>query len=70
MIKDIFDSFKDNLRERTTNPFLGTFVIVWVIKNWKLVYSLFYFDKDFTLEKRLNYISSYFKEDTFGENLV
>jgi len=69
MIKDIFDSFKDNLKERTTNPFLGTFVIVWVVKNWRVVYSLFYFDKEFKLQQRLDYIASYFNGHSFVGNL-
>lgn len=70
MVKDLFDSFKDNIKERTTNPFLGTFLIVWLIKNWVLVYSLFYFDSKLTLDKRISYIQDYFNAQPFWLNLL
>jgi hypothetical protein len=70
MVKDIFDSFKDSVKERTTNPFLGTLIIVWILKNWKLVYSLFYFDSRFTLAERLLYIDTYFKQSSFLLNVL
>lgn len=70
MFKDTLNSAFDNLKERTTNPFLGTLVIVWIVKNWKLVYSLFYFDGSFKLKDRLQYISSYFSERSFIGNMI
>ncbi|RZK60291.1 MAG: hypothetical protein EOO91_01970 [Pedobacter sp.] len=70
MVKDTFKSILDNLKERTTNPFLGTLIVVWLIKNWKLVYSLFYFDSAFKLEQRLKYISTYFENTSFFWNMV
>ncbi|RBQ05847.1 hypothetical protein [Pedobacter miscanthi] len=70
MVKDTLNSMLDNIKERTTNPFLGTFVIVWIVKNWKLVYSLFYFDSAFTLPKRLAYIERYFNEKSFWCNML
>ncbi len=69
MVKELYDSFKDNVKERTTNPFLGTLAIVWLIKNWVLVYSLFYFDAKLTLDKRLAYIEAYFDLQSFWLNL-
>lgn len=69
MVKDTLNSMLDNIKERTTNPFLGTLIIVWVIKNWTLVYSLFYFDSAFKLEDRLNYISHYFSNHSFIWNM-
>jgi len=70
MVKETLDSMLDNIKERTTNPFLGTFLVVWIVKNWKLVYSLFYFDGAFTLTKRLEYIEKYFNEKSFWYNMV
>lgn len=70
MVKDIFDSFKDNIKERTTNPFLGTLIIVWILNNWKLVYSLLYFDSKFTLTERLLYITNYFQHTSFIANML
>lgn len=70
MIRDILDSFKDNVKERTTNPFLGTLIIVWVLKNWVLIYSLFYFDGKLNLKSRLDYITEYFNKQSFYWNLL
>lgn len=70
MIKDFFVSFKDNFKEKTQNPFLGTYLIVWVIRNWELVYTLFNFDDDYTLEKKKAFITKYYDEaHNFIENL-
>lgn len=70
MVQDTFSSIFDSIKQRTTNPFLGTLIIVWLLKNWKLVYSLFYFDAKFTLNQRLNYISSYFDRHSFLLNML
>lgn len=70
MVKDTFNSILDNIKERTTNPFLGTLVVVWLFKNWKLVYSLIYFDTKLTLQDRLKYIEVYFKDTSFTWNLI
>lgn len=70
MVKDTLNSVFDNLKERTTNPFLGTLIVVWVVKNWKLVYSLLYFDGNFKLKDRLQYITDYFNERSFISNML
>lgn len=70
MVKDTLNSIFDNLKERTTNPFLGTLAVVWTIKNWKLVYSLLYFDGNFKLKDRLDYITEYFSQHSFVSNML
>lgn len=70
MVKDTLNSVFDNLKERTTNPFLGTLIVVWLVHNWKLVYSLFYFDSKLTLDERLIYIEAYFLKMPFYINLL
>lgn len=69
MVKDTLNSIFDNLKERTTNPFLGTLIVVWIVHNWKLLYSLFYFDSKLTLAERLCYIEEYFQKTPFYLNL-
>lgn len=69
MVKDTLNSVFDNLKERTTNPFLGTLIAVWIVHNWKLIYSLFYFDSKFTLTERLSYIEEFFQKIPFYLNL-
>ncbi|QIE58035.1 hypothetical protein G5B37_00165 [Rasiella rasia] len=70
MIKDIFLSFRDNFKEKTTNPFLGTYLIIWIIRNWELVYSLFNFDSSDTLEIKVNFIKEYYKNNSFIEGIL
>lgn len=69
MVNKIFSSLGDNLLKKTTNPFLGTFILVWVIHNWKFVYSLFYFDSNFTLEMKIKVIESYFSNYVIWDTL-
>lgn len=69
MIKDIFLSFRDNFKEKTTNPFLGTYLIIWMIRNWELVYSLFNFDHHDTLETKVNFIKEYYRSNLFIEGI-
>ena len=70
MIKDIWDSFKDNIKDRVTNPFLGTYALVWIVHNWRLVYSFFYFDSKYTLEQRLTFFQKYWTDNNFYLNLI
>lgn len=69
MIKDFFDSFTDNIREKTRNPFLGTYAIVWLIRNWYVVYMVFNFDKECTIDDKLRLITEYFERNPFWINV-
>ncbi len=69
MIKDFFVSFTDNIKEKTRNPFLGTYAVVWLIRNWYVVYMVFNFDKDCTMDDKLRLISEYFESHPFWENI-
>lgn len=70
MIKEAIDSFWENLKERTTNPFLGTLLVVWTIHNWELVYGLFTFDPKTTQQAKFDFIKNYFKNEGFVLNLI
>ncbi len=70
MIKDLFLSFKDNLKTKTTNPFFGTLIIVWIIHNWRLMYSIFNFDNNVTLDSRIEFISKYLDTSVFVFDLL
>lgn len=48
----IFESFVDNIKQKTTNPFFGTLILVWLVRNWELIYTLFNFDKDWLLSDK------------------
>lgn len=70
MIKDFLISFKDNFKEKTRNPFLGTYLVVWIIRNWLLVYTLFNFDEKHNLDFKVNFIKTYYSENDFISNLL
>lgn len=69
MITDFLISFSDNFKEKTKNPFLGTYLLVWFIRNWDLVYTLFNFDTDCTLDDKKTFISNYYENGDFIGNL-
>lgn len=70
MIKDFLVSFQDNLKEKTKNPFLGTYLVVWLIRNWRLVFTVFNFDENFSLDEKIKWIEIYYSEKDFIWNLV
>jgi hypothetical protein len=59
MIKDFLISFTDNFKEKTKNPFLGTY----------LLYTLFNFDEDCNLEDKKAFITNYYDKNDFINNL-
>jgi len=63
-------SLLDNYKSKIRNPFIGTIISVWLIRNWKVVYSVFTFDSDRTMECKINYISSYFSKISFWSELI
>lgn len=65
MIKDIILSFKENIKDKTTNPFLGTFAIVAIVRNWDFIITVINLDLFYTLEKKKEALSPYFQVDTF-----
>ena len=69
MIKDLLVSFTDNFNEKTRNPFLGTYLLVWLIRNWELIYTLFNFDGDCNLNDKKDFIFNYYKQNPFVYNL-
>lgn len=70
MIKDLLISFKDNVKAKSTNPFFGTLIIVWTIKNWNLFYALFNFDDNLLLKDKIAFIIEHFTSKPFWPNLA
>lgn len=69
MIKEFFLSFSESFKERVSNPFLSTYIVVWLIRNWELIYSILNFDTKLVLSEKVLYIKGFFGEQTFIENL-
>lgn len=66
---NFISSFFDNIKDKTTNPFFGTLIFVWLIRNWELVYTIFNFDKNYNLEAKKGFIRNYYKDYHLGEEL-
>jgi hypothetical protein len=64
---NILESFFENIKQKFTNPFFGTLILVWLSRNWSIVYSVFNFDKDCTLDDKKIIINDYFKQLDFWE---
>jgi hypothetical protein len=60
MVEEIVSSFKENAVQKSKNPILGTYMIVWSIRNWNLMYSILNFDTDTKLKFKVDFISHYY----------
>ena len=69
MIKDIILSFKENLKQKSTNPFFGTLIIVWIIHNWEFIYNVFNFEKEKTFDQKIDYLKLFLEPIPFIKNL-
>lgn len=66
---DFFNSILDNIKQKTTNPFFGTLIFVWLVRNWELVYTVFNFDDELTLAQKVEKISSFYKDKNIPQEL-
>jgi hypothetical protein len=69
MIKDLLVSFKDNIKEKTTNPFLGTLIIVWIIHNYLNLYKLLFSGKELDFESKVIVLNRLLNPRSFLLNL-
>ncbi|MEB2780011.1 hypothetical protein U3A58_06380 [Algoriphagus sp. C2-6-M1] len=52
---ELFDDFKEFIKERTKNPFLGSLTFFWILFNWKALFILFLSDS--SVEHRISLVS-------------
>jgi hypothetical protein len=64
---DWLENIKDTIAKRLKGAFGGTFIIVWSILNWRLLFILFNFDKENNLQERLLLIDEYWKTKNFWQ---
>lgn len=55
--------FFSNIKDKISNPFFGTLIFVWLIRNWNLVYSIFNFDSKTTLKEKIFFIQNYINQN-------
>lgn len=63
MFDDIKKSISAILYERTTSPLFGTFIISWVICNWKIIYLTFFISEDKIEINKIDYITTNCNKD-------
>lgn len=56
---EVINSFFSNIKDKLTNPFFGTLIIVLLIHHWQLWYAVFNFDNDCTLNDKTAFITNY-----------
>ncbi len=58
-----------NIKERFSSPFYGTFIISWLICNWKIWYLTFFVDSDILFKDleaiKIDYIIDLYRVDSF-----
>lgn len=59
---DWFNNVKDTVRDRIKGAFGGTFILLWFIINWEIVYILFNFDSECTMNDKIAKIEEYIAE--------
>lgn len=70
MLQDVFNSIKGNFKQKTTNPFFGTLILIWICNNWIIIYAIFNFDQGYTLENKINFINDHITNEEPLWNLM
>jgi hypothetical protein len=60
---EIINSFFTNIKDKLTNPFFGTLILVLIIHHWELWFSIFNFDNDCTLDDKVIFIKTYIENN-------
>lgn len=56
---EVLNSFFSNIKDKLSNPYFGTLIIVIIIHHWELIFGIFNFDNDSTLENKLEFVQNY-----------
>lgn len=62
-MKDIINSFKAHLYERTSSPLLGSFIFYWIICNYKLI--MIIFDEEMKLNEKFDLIKTIYPQEKY-----
>lgn len=60
---EVINSFFSNIKDKLTNPFFGTLILVLIIHHWELWYTVFNFDDQFTVSEKVDFIQNYVSEN-------
>lgn len=60
---EVINSFFSNIKDKLTNPYFGTLILVLIGHHWELWYTLFNFDSDCTLQDKIIFVKSYIDDN-------
>ncbi|AWW32421.1 hypothetical protein DN752_21000 [Echinicola strongylocentroti] len=60
MIDSVWQAVKVDIRDKSRNPFIGAFIIVWIIRHWEAFYTFFFFDDGDERLERITILKDYF----------
>ncbi|KQS47289.1 hypothetical protein ASG38_07475 [Flavobacterium sp. Leaf359] len=67
---EYFTSFFQNIKDKLTNPFFGTLIIVLILHHPQFWYSLFNFDKGVNLRQKVEYLSKLGAKEFTSEAII
>jgi hypothetical protein len=67
---ETINSLLENLKQKATNPFLGTIIFVAIVRYWDVVYAFFAFDDDCDMLYKQTYIHNYFAVLNFWKEIA
>lgn len=56
---EIINSFFSNIKDKLTNPFFGTLILVLILHHWELWYAPFNFEDSYSLNEKIKFIEEY-----------
>ncbi len=60
---EVINSFFSNIKDKLTNPYFGTLIIVLLFSHWELLYSIFNFNASQDLNDKISFIQEYISEN-------
>ncbi|MCI9845178.1 hypothetical protein [Flavobacterium pectinovorum] len=67
---DYLNSFFQNIKDKLSNPFFGTLILIIIIHHWELWYSLFNFDKNYTRNAKVLLIKNLAEYELTTKNIT
>ncbi len=67
---EVINSFFKNVKDKLTNPYFGTFILVLLFHHWELLYIIFNFDENVSLDVKLKSIKKYISINITFESVM
>jgi hypothetical protein len=64
-MKEKVDELLDGIKERLKSNFLLTFIVIWLIRHWVVVFTIFNFDSYYFLDSKVTKLKVYFESEGF-----